>query len=368
MSVGFLQSCVNEKAVQDRAEEALNNRDFKTAYEEIMTLSDSRILKSDSLMMLLSAAYYGLLQDKQPKKTYLGRNVYDVDIIKGRRLLIATDFENEKLKVLSYPEKKNIESIDLPSKAYSVDVSPDESKIAVALLNGDIMIYDLDTKKSEFLTGAHSNKVRGVAFKDNNTLISCSNDQSVVAWNMAEKKPVWKQHIHSRNIKNLRLNGDKSRIITASNDGSSCILYSDSASSGKELIRLPHGYQYVNDAAMSGDNAFAVTVSGDGTIKKWDASTGGELKRTWLKESLCSVDISSDNSLVIVGGEKDVFVLDSETLTPFFKIPGDNTPFWTVKFTDHNNLLVANTSSFKEYVLPSKEELIQRARKLKGSK
>lgn len=360
-----LQSCVDNKAIQDKAAQALEIRDFKTALNEILKASDSSILESDSLMLLLSAAYYGILQEDNKANDYIGRNVYDVDIIKSRELMIVTDFEYEELKAYSYPDLKFIESIKLPCNAYGIDVSPDESKIAVALENGEIMLYDLDTKQGEILPYSHGNRARGVAFKDNDMLFSCSNDQSVMAWNLKEKKPIWKSHVHSRNIKNIRLNRDKDKIITASNDGSSCILYADSTGDRKKLTRLSHGMQYVNDAAISGNNDFAVTVSGDGTIKKWDAVKATDLIISGLGESLCSVDISPDSKLIIAGGNKDVFILDAETLVPIFKIPGDSSPFWTVKFADSGSVIIADSSTIREYELPTKEGLLRKARELK---
>lgn len=251
----------------------------------------------------------------------------------------------------------------LPEKAYAIDFSPNEEIFATALVNNNILIYETSTgKKLKELEG-HTNRVRDVVFRDNELLFSCGNDQKVAAWDVTSGEPYWGKHQHSKNIKSLQMSKDRSKMITASNDGSASLLKAAGDRIGAEELRFIHGDNYVNDAAISPNNKYAVTVSGDGYAKIWDAENGCSLHYIFLNDPLGAVDISDNSKLVLVGGQRNVFIIDADEGKVICKINVMNKPVWSVRFLDGKQIAFADNSHFWHTTLLIGKDLITEARK-----
>jgi WD40 repeat protein len=69
-------------------------------------------------------------------------------------------------------------------------------------------------------------------------------------------------------------NGDESRVLTTSKDGTARVW---DAQTGAELITLSGHTDWVHQAVWNGDESRVLTTSGDGTARVWDAETGVEL-------------------------------------------------------------------------------------------
>ena len=183
-------------------------------------------------------------------------------------------------------------------------------------------------------------------------------------WDLKKESPLWRARFHSRNVKGLQISKDKTKLITASNDGSVCVINAASLDLSNEELRINHGENYVNDAAISDDNKIIVSVSGDSYAKIWDAKSGNVLKNIQLNEPLSSVDISDDGMLVIIGGCFHVFILDSERGTIINKIKVVNMPVWSVSCVDNNHFAFADNSRFWCGEILQKEKLTTAARKM----
>mgnify|MGYP001034161946 CR=1 FL=1 len=354
-----LQSCGNDKIIS-KASEAISHRDYKTALNEILSLSDETILESDTLSQMLSTAYYG--STLKPTRD-IAVDCYDLDLISKNKQVVFTDFHNGSLNFYSFPEMQFIRSILLPEKAYAIDFSPNEEIFATALVNNNILIYETSTgKKLKELEG-HTNRVRDVVFRDNELLFSCGNDQKVAAWDVTSGEPYWGKHQHSKNIKSLQMSKDRSKMITASNDGSASLLKAAGDRIGAEELRFIHGDNYVNDAAISPNNKYAVTVSGDGYAKIWDAENGCSLHYIFLNDPLGAVDISDNSKLVLVGGQRNVFIIDADEGKVICKINVMNKPVWSVRFLDGKQIAFADNSHFWHTTLLIGKDLITEARK-----
>lgn len=353
------QSCGNDKIIS-KASEAISHRDYKEALYEILSLKDKAILESDTLLRMLSTAYYGFTL--KPTRD-IAVDCYDMDFISKNEQVVFTDFHNGSLIFYSFPEMRFVRSIFLPDKAYAIDFSPNEETFATAMVNNSVLIYETSTgEKLKELEG-HTNRVRDVAFRDNELLFSCGNDQEVAAWDVVTGERYWRKHQHSKNIKNIQMSKDRSRMITASNDGSASLLRASGDRIGAEELLFIHGDNYVNDAAISPDNKYVVTVSGDGFAKIWDAANGSLLHYFFLNDPLGAVDISDNGKLVLVGGQRNVFVIDADEGKVVCTINAMNKPVWSVKFLDGKQIAFADNSHFWHTDLLTGENLIIEARK-----
>lgn len=245
-----LVSCNKDKIITE-ATQYIANRDYKSAMSSILSVDDEDIVKSDTLSQLLATSYYGL--KLKPVKN-VALDCYDMDFAPENNMVIFTDFHNGSLNFYDFPMMKFIRSILLPDKAYNIDISPDGAIIAAAMADHTILLYDLASGRKVNTLEGHTNRVRDVKFRDNNLLFSCSNDQKIAAWDVSTGEPYWGKLQNTKNIKSLQLSKDKTKLITASNDGSACIVNAKDDNIGSEELRVIHGENYVNDAAISPDN------------------------------------------------------------------------------------------------------------------
>ena len=209
MGIG-LSGCSHDKLIEN-ASTAINIEDYESALKLILSLDDNEIAESDSLSQLLSTAYYGM---KLKHVRNIAVECYDMDFTPDGKTVVFTDFHNRALNFYDYPEMTFRRSILMPEKAYNIDISPDGSTIAAAMADKSILLYELQSgRKLKSLEG-HTGRVRDVAFLDNNTLFSCSNDHRIAAWNVATGERYWTERLSNINIKNLHLSSDKTRSVT----------------------------------------------------------------------------------------------------------------------------------------------------------
>lgn len=359
-TMASLVSCNNERVIAD-ASESIRNRDYNSAMARILSLNDEDIIKSDTLSQLLYTAYYGL--ELSPTRN-IAIDCYDMDFVPNNDIIIFTDFHNGSLNFYEFPGMKYIRSILLPDKAYNIDISPDGSTIATAMADNTILLYDLESGRRLNTLEGHTNRVRDVVFRDDNLLFSCSNDQKIAAWDVATGEPYWGKRQNTKNIKSLQLSKDKTKLITASNDGSACIVNSTDNKIGVEELRVIHGDNYVNDAAISPDNKYLVTVSGDGYAKIWDAENGCSIKYIFLNDPLGAVDISPDCNHILIGGKHNAYIITLNDGKVISKIHGLNMPIWSVKFINDTEFVFADNSRMWNGKILSSNELIKEARGL----
>lgn len=360
ISIAGLAGCNNEKTVA-AASESIAERNYRSAIASIMELDDDDIIESDTLSQLLATAYYGA--KLRPERDF-AIECCDMDFVPGKDIVIFTDFHNGSLNFHEFLSMKFIRSILLPGKAFSIDVSPDGSTIAAAMEDNTILLYDLASgRKTKTLEG-HTSWVRDVVFRDNDLLFSCSNDQKIAAWDVATGEPYWGKRQNTKNIKSLQLSKDKTKLITASNDGSACVVTATDNDMGVEELRVIHGDNYVNDAAISPDNKYIVTVSGDESVKIWGARDGSSVKTICLNDPLGAVDISPDGRHILVGGKRNAYILSLDKGKVLARIPAANKPIWCVKFINDTEFAVADISRLWHGETLKPGELIKEAQKL----
>lgn len=342
------------------AKEKIDNGDYRGALDEILTLSDSQIERSDSLSLLLSAAYYGLTLTPTEG---IARECVDMDFTPDRKSVVFTDFENGSLSIYSFPEMKMQRSIVLPKKTFSIDLSPSGKTLAAAMGGGTVLLCDFPSGENRRELTGHRNHVRDVVFLSEDSLYSCSNDHNIALWDVSSASPLWGKIYHSQNIKSLQLSADGHLLISGSNDGSSAIIRADGPDAGRRIVALHHGDDYVNDAALSPDGGTAVTVSGDRRAKVW--GTGGTLRHELqIEDALTSVDISSDGSRCLAAGKRFIHLIDLAEGKVLAQIPVHRKAVWTVLFLDDDTFAAADNTRFYTGRLLTGPALINAARKL----
>ncbi|MCH5224894.1 MAG: hypothetical protein J1D77_02800 [Muribaculaceae bacterium] len=355
----FLSSCDNTRLIQTEAHEALEHGNYKGALKKILELSDRQILDNDSLILMVSEAFYGLTG------SYVGLNAQslcDMDFSPNKDLVFFTDLKKGKIMKFAYPELSLLDSFDTPSGCYAVDISPSGKELAAALSNSDVLIYDLESFETIKTLKGHSNHVRALEYLDSNWLVSGGNDQYMILWDLQQNKMNNKQWPHRKNIKSIRAGEEGKYVVSASNDGTAIIWDVADRENPREIRKFKHGKNYVNDAMMSPDNSLLVTASGDGDLKIWNVKTFDLITTIPLEDVGCSIDFSPDGKTLMVGGYRNLHFIDVDRRKEIYKYPLANDPVWSVKFISPNKFAFIDSSHYYESELYSKEELVAHAR------
>jgi WD40 repeat protein len=179
----------------------------------------------------------------------------------------------------------------------SLAISPHGQFLASANMNGTICIWDLKNGCLKLWLKGHNGIVSGLSFIDNNTLISCGNDETIRKWNM-----------HTG-----------------------------------ESLRFWHGHNnYINDIAYSPHSQYIATASNDRTIALWD--TDANLFTTlnkhtdWVR-TLC---FSNDGKLLASGGRDNKVILwDLLKRKLFYDFKGHEDEITALQFTDNQKYLIS---------------------------
>lgn len=352
--------CEDSEKIAVKASGALAHGNYKGALKTLLELSDNTIERNDSLMLMLSEAYYGV--------TGSFRNIdadaiCDMDVTPDGKWILFTDLQNGRVVEYSFPELRFNRVIETGSPVYGIDLSPDGTIFAAALSNSSIDLFDLASGKKVKSLSGHTNRARTVVFMDSTHLVSGGNDQYIITWDLEQDKMLDHQWRHRKNVKSLKRSEDSDYLISASNDGTAIIWDFADKSHGNEFRKVVHGRNYVNDTALSPDNEYLVTVSGDGDAKIWNARLGVIQERIPLEDVGCSVEFSPDGKYIVIGGYAFVHLINTDKWTVEEKIPVSNDSVWGVRFIGDNKLAFVDSSHFYEVDVLFEKDLIKAARR-----
>ncbi len=202
---------------------------------------------------------------------------------------------------------------DLVHNAIGVDVfrySTGSVLVAVALLTGEIAVYNYETKE-KFASFYHDSYATNVAFsRDGQLLASVGNDQVVRLWSLTEKKAVRTFVGHTAKINTVGFNADGRFLVSGGWDNTFIVW---DIASGNAIAAVDNVHTDAIEAiSFSKNGEFIVSGGRDGLISIWNGYTG-ELLKTYDTGSVrvYNVIFNDDISEVAVAGyDKTVRVYD----------------------------------------------------------
>lgn len=341
-------------------DQAVDNRDFNMALASILDLSDKQILESDSLMELLSTAYYGVTMNEVRD---IAKDCYDMDFTPDEDKVFFTDYQDSLINIYSYPELKKLDSIPTYSRIISLDISPDGKTFVASGADGSLRIFSLESGKEFNRFENTGNKVKDLGFIDNDNVFTSSNDQDLALINIKNGGSSWQKHLQSKNLKTVSLSKDKASLITASGDGTAKIISLSDTTNNFEKSVFTHNTNYINSAVISPDNKFIVTVTGDDDVNIWNAESQKVSKTIHLDTPVNLIDISDDGKLILISGVNYLYVLNSSDGKLIAKIMTDNRPVVKARFMNDNKIVYVDNLSFYQVPILTGMSLIEAARK-----
>ncbi|MCD0461541.1 WD40 repeat domain-containing serine/threonine protein kinase [Roseiconus lacunae] len=182
-----------------------------------------------------------------------------------------------------------------PGTVWSVDFDPIGERVATAIEDGSVRLWDVKTQKVLRSFEAHRGIAWTIQFHPTKRLVATSGDDGMVKlWDADSLEPVheWK-----------------------------------ASSSVRKVAFSPDG-----DKVVAGDR--------DGLVHIWSIETGDEILTTSQEGSIFSVAWSGDGRLIAtVGSDKEVRVYDAETLESRQTMHGHPGPIYDVEFAPKDSLL-----------------------------
>lgn len=228
--------------------------------------TDEEILTDDSLMLLQRRAYFSLVP--YPRTRNIGTATGSLSVSAER--ILVTDYDRRGLVILNRDSLTETGFIYTGFPTLCVSSSTDGQSAAVGLENGAVNIYRLRDGELADVYNAHHGRTRDIVWSTANRIYSCGNDRAVTAYDFTEGKELWRFQRNRRNVKDIDVSPDGTKLISASNDGIAFVL--DSA--GQQIHRIVNGKNYCNTALIFPDRTRFATAGGEGMVKIYDIATG----------------------------------------------------------------------------------------------
>lgn len=192
-----------------------------------------------------------------------------------------------------------------------VSFSPDDKKVAIALDNNSIEIYDIENKKIDFkLTEGvtqilqdgfvKSAWINSINYSPNGLYLAAAGDDKVVrVWDVKNGLLVNSFKDHTSKVQTVQFSPDGSLIITASQDNTARIWHVEQ----KKMIAVLRHNNWILGAFFSKDGTKAITFSGDNYVSIWNVNDGSKIAT--LKHSLAVkyASLSSNDKILITVAE-----------------------------------------------------------------
>jgi WD40 repeat protein len=238
---------------------------------------------------------------------------------------------------------------DLLADSFSADrplaFSPDGRTLAATGSRQSLHFWDLATGKDRLATSeAHLGDVVALAcLADGKTLVSGSRDHTVRIWDLATGRPT-RMLPHDNWVDSLSVSADGSLLATGPAWGKVSLW---NLKTGERLHTwsvegTKAGSHLLRGVTLSGDGSSVIAALGDGSLRRWDVSTGKERSiaqprlEKLPREGMGGLDdvaravFSRDGRSAAMIGEGWVQVVDIASGDRRFK-EALGTPFWATK-------------------------------------
>ena len=260
----------------------------------------------------------------------LTNDVYDVVFSSDGRLVAASStngaimlWNAETQHPLNEPfyHSSNEQSASVALPEIKIALSPDQQTLASGGVDGEIILWDLDTGKPQREPlPTHAGSINDLAFsQDGHTLVSANNDGAVILWaidlQLGESLPRLDQRIWSLAFNPVAI--DQPQLISGGEDGT--IIFWD-ITSGQSVGQQIMGHsEHVNSVAVSPIGRILASGSDDQTVRLWDISTGDLLTAPLLghTDNVLNVAFNPNGQILASTSRDDTIILwDMSTFQP----------------------------------------------------
>lgn len=229
--------------------------------------------------------------------TYISDSAIIVSASTDKSVMFWRADDGERLRLMP-----DIHTKDVLYLAFSNDYR----RMATASADGTIKVWDTQTDTLVANLSGHKDWVRSVTFnpKDNNSLLSASDDRSIRLWNLETLRDTV-FHRASSYVTRALYSPDAKNIVASYRDGSVRVWDVETQT---EITHLQgtHNTSYANAVAISPDCTIFASAGSDNIVHLWDLRSPLKSGDYPVAESgLLHVSASGDYMVIMVGDEKD---------------------------------------------------------------
>lgn len=269
----------------------------------------------------------------------------------GKRLL--TGDRAGTVRIWRLPDKRvsrPVRTLDGNAWTSCVAISPNGRTAAIGRVNGEAVLWNLETGQTSGMPMKHERAVWDIAFTpDGRHVVTGSHDATVRIWDVSTGEPVGEavSHSEAKMVWSIAVSPDGSMLATgtgsggigAAGDNSVRFIDLQTHDLMGDPVPFPEG---VRDIAFHPDGTLLATACQDGTVRLWNSKTheptGKVMNHT---RDVRAVAFSHDGKLLATGSEDGMARLwDVETQEPIGPALVHRRAVSSVAF-DPNGLFVA---------------------------
>ncbi|KAI0313902.1 WD40-repeat-containing domain protein [Amylostereum chailletii] len=203
---------------------------------------------------------------------------------------------------------------DNPCGLQTFSIALDGHQMACALDNNTVALYNIHGVQPlihvQNLQG-HSSKVRAVAYipNDRSRIVSAAEDGSICVWNTFKGEvSLGPLHAHEGSALAVAATSDGRRIVSAGGDNAIRLW---DARTGEPLNSFKGHESIIHSIHLSADDSYIVSGSRDRTIRIWDCATGDQLCPPLYghEAAVLAVVFSKDGRLLLSGSADNTIAL-----------------------------------------------------------
>lgn len=241
---------------------------------------------------------------------HLGR-IATVAFAAGGQLLLATGADRT-VQLRRANDGAAVWSQAAPGPVQAAVLAPDETMLALATDDRQVLLWQLTAGTDQALTVArslslsgHTNRVRCIAFRpDGSGLASGGDDGRVRLWRSSDGAAVGALRGHGDAVRSVAF-GAHGQVLASAGDDTTIRLWN--ALSGAP-IRVLQGHQAaVSDLAFAPDGKLLASASADRSVKIWDLASGALLATlSGHAGPVTRVVFAADSATLASGGDDGV--------------------------------------------------------------
>jgi hypothetical protein len=223
---------------------------------------------------------------------------------------------------------------------WSVEFTPDGSRLVTAVDNGTVKIWDVAKRQPESTLTIHDGATWAVSVSADGKLLATGHDDGSVHLVDMQSGDTVKSFKADAPVRTLKFapKGNQLAVGTRQN-----YLALWDVTTGEKTMSFVGHKGTITHVTFSHDGAMLGSAGGDSTARIWNVATGKEKTQlTGHTAGVYGISFSADDSLVATGGwDRTVRVWDSATGKPLGTLPGHTSDVWAVDFAPTGHVLAS---------------------------